>query len=55
MSKSKQHKSHLLGIRIDSDFKKRLEKAANKKQLPPSSWAIMILSEEIMRQENKIA
>ena len=55
MSNSKQRKSHLLGIRIDSNFKERIEKAANEKQLPPSSWARMILSEEIMRQENRIA
>ncbi len=55
MSNSKQAKSLLLGIRIDSYFKKRMEKAANAKQLPLSSWARMILSEEILRQENSVA
>ena len=55
MSNSKQAKSLLLGIRIDSNFKERMKKAANTKQLPLSSWARMILSEEILRQENSVA
>jgi len=55
MDNPKQAKSLLLGIRIDSNFKERIEKAANTKQLPLSSWARMILSEEILRQENSIA
>ncbi len=55
MDNSKQAKNLLLGIRIDSNFKERIEKVANAKQLSPSSWARMILSEEILRQENSVA
>ncbi|ENP0827776.1 hypothetical protein ACCI36_005032 [Vibrio parahaemolyticus] len=47
-------KNHPLQIRLNDDLRKRLQKAADKKGLPLSTWIKMVCKEEADRLcENK--